>query len=156
MLFLCGKKPLRDAASSPRACKVQFRQNPIQNIIDENKFTLFQAQKSSNLNSKKRWIADSLNIKGEVFIDKKAQEALKSGSSLLPVGVTKILGNFEAGDVILIKNSTQDSIGSGVSSYSSSNLEKIIGKKSKEISSILGYEGRDEIIHKDDLVKIIS
>lgn len=128
------------------------KKNPIHNIINQSNFTFFQAQKSSTLNSKKRWIIDSINIKGEVFIDKKAQEALERGSSLLPVGVKKITGDFMIGDVISIKNTKGENIGSGVSSYCSKDLQKIIGKKTSKIQEILKDDAKDELVNRSELV----
>ena len=74
--------------------------------------------------------------------------------SLLPAGIIDIKGKFSRGDIITILDSDNNKIGIGVSAYDVTDAKKIIGKNSRDISNILGYEGRDEIIHKDDLVKI--
>ena len=74
--------------------------------------------------------------------------------SLLPAGVRKISGVFEKGDHILIKDEKNKECGRGISSFSSLEIEKIKGSHSSEIKNILGYSSREEIIHKDDLVKI--
>ena len=80
----------------------------------------------------------------------------KKNNSLLPAVVAEVGGNFNRGDVISVYFPKKEKIAVGISAYDINEVKKIIGKKSKEIPSILGYEGRDEIIHKDDLVKIIS
>ena len=74
--------------------------------------------------------------------------------SLLPAGIIDIKGSFRRGDVITILSAKQNKVGIGVSAYDFNEAKKIMGKNSKDISKILGYEGRDEIIHKDDLVKV--
>ena len=79
---------------------------------------------------------------------------LSENKSFLPTGVMNIKGNFNRGDVINITNAKNISIGIGVIAYNSSDAKKIIGKNIKDIKNILWYEGRDELIHKDDLVKV--
>ena len=74
---------------------------------------------------------------------------------MLPAGVIEAKGIFYRGDVITILNKKNNKIGIGVIAYDSNETKKIIGRNSREIKDILGYEGRDEIINKDDLVKII-
>ena len=70
--------------------------------------------------------------------------------------MSEIKGKFNRGDVISITNTKNEKIGIGVIAYDSHDTKKIIGKNSKDIKHILGYEGRDEIVHKDDLVKTNS
>ena len=84
---------------------------------------------------------------------KTSQWVLKN-KSLLPTGVLEIKGNFSRGDVISVINEKNEKIGIGVIAYDAYEAKKIIGKNSRDIKYILGYEGRDELIHKDDLVKI--
>jgi len=72
----------------------------------------------------------------------------------LPAGIIKIIGKFNRGDVIRVCDINNNKIGIGVIAYDSHDAKKIVGKNSKDIKNILGYEGRNEIIHKDDLVKI--
>ena len=72
----------------------------------------------------------------------------------MPAGVIEIKGRFHRGDVITVNNEKNKKIAIGVVAYNSTDARKIIGKKSEDIIKILGYETRDELIHKDDLVKI--
>jgi len=114
--------------------------------------TLFLPQKRK-LASRKHWIACALKPKGMLIIDDGAQEAiLKKGKSLLPVGITKVEGNFQFGDSVVIQNQKREEIARGLVNYSNSELEKIIGLSSKEIDRILGYRHYEEVIHRDDLV----
>ena len=84
----------------------------------------------------------------------KLSNAIKNGKSLLPAGVKDVHGFFEKGDHVIIKNQNNDEYGRGLSSFSSKEVQKIKGSHSREIKNILGYSSREEIIHKDDLVKI--
>ena len=127
--------------------------NPIKKIIENKKCTWF-LPKISKLDARKQWIIGSIAPKGEVIIDQGAVKAINNGKSLLPAGVRKINGIFEKGDHILIKDESSKERGRGISSFSSLEIEKIKGSHSSEIKNILGYSSREEIIHKDDLVKI--
>ena len=127
--------------------------NPIKKMIVDNKCTWF-IPKISKLDARKQWIIGSISPKGEVIIDNGAEKALENGKSLLPAGVVKINGNFEKGDHILVKNLDGVECGRGLSSFSSIEIEQIKGSHSSKIKNILGYSSREEIIHKDDLVKV--
>ena len=125
---------------------------PITSINIKNS-TWFHASKTPQ-SSRKQWLLNHLHPSGTVFVDQGASKAIIQNKSLLPAGVTNIIGKFNRGDVISICNQKNKKIGIGVSAYDSNDAKKIVGKKSKDIKYILGFEGRDEIIHKDDLVKI--
>tara|TARA_B100000029_G_scaffold42797_1_gene39733 strand:- start:4824 stop:5930 length:1107 start_codon:yes stop_codon:yes gene_type:complete len=127
--------------------------NPIKEIIAKKKCTWF-LPKVSKLDARKQWIIGSIAPKGEVIIDQGAVKAINNGKSLLPAGVKRINGNFEKGDHILVKDLNNIECARGLTSFSSIEVEKIKGSHSKEIKNILGYSSREEIIHKDDLVKV--
>ena len=127
--------------------------NPIKNIIKKNKCTWF-FPKISKLDARKQWIIGSIAPRGEVVIDQGAVIAIQNGKSLLPAGVKKINGNFEKGDHILVKDLNNMECARGLASFSSKEIEKIKGLHSSKIKNLLGYSSREEIIHKDDLVKI--
>ena len=93
----------------------------------------------------------SINISGSIKIDDGAIEALQKGASLLPSGIKKIDGNFSKGDIIEILSDKGNKLGRGITYYDSSELNLIKGKKSIYIKETLGYEGREEIIHRDYL-----
>jgi glutamate 5-kinase len=102
--------------------------------------------------ARKRWIAGALNPMGVLVIDDGAAQALRRGTSLLPAGVTAVEGSFERGDAVLVKTREGREIARGLSAYASDDARAIAGHKSGEIEAILGYRGRDEMIHRDDLV----
>tara|TARA_B100001996_G_scaffold261194_1_gene203451 strand:+ start:105 stop:1211 length:1107 start_codon:yes stop_codon:yes gene_type:complete len=127
--------------------------NPIKKIREKKNCTWF-LPKVSKLDARKQWIIGSIAPKGEVFIDEGAAKAISNGKSLLPAGVKKIIGSFEKGDHILVKDQNNNEYARGLTSFSSIEIEKIKGSHSSKIKDILGYSSREEIIHKDDLVKL--
>ncbi len=100
----------------------------------------------------KRWIASTLNPAGAITVDNGACQALVKGNSLLPAGVTGIDGGFERGDAVIVKTPDGREVARGLSAYSSADARRIMGHKSREIEELLGYRGREELIHRDDLV----
>jgi glutamate 5-kinase len=81
-----------------------------------------------------------------------AERALRSGKSLLPAGVTALRGRFERGDTVSVQNSDGREVARGIVAYSDTDAARIIGRRSADIPAILGFTGRDELIHRDDLV----
>jgi glutamate 5-kinase len=127
--------------------------NPIDKIISENNCTLF-ISKVSKLDARKKWIISSISPKGELIIDEGAKKALKNGKSLLAAGIKKVSGKFNKGDHIKILDKTNKEFARGLTSFSSNEIEKILGHHSKEIEKILGYTAKSEVVHKDDMVEI--
>jgi len=102
--------------------------------------------------ARKRWIAGSLKPAGRVTVDAGALKALQSGKSLLPAGVTAVEGRFERGDAVLVCDAEGNEVARGLAAYSATDAQRIKGHKSREIEAVLGYRGREELIHRDDLV----
>jgi glutamate 5-kinase len=102
--------------------------------------------------ARKAWIAGAVNPAGALIVDDGAVRALRQGKSLLPAGIVAVEGGFERGDCITVRGRAGNEIGRGLSAYASPDISLIAGHKSDEIETILGYRGRDEIIHRDDLV----
>ena len=127
--------------------------NPIDRIIKQNNFTLF-ISKVSKLDARKKWIISSVSPKGELVIDEGAKKALRSGKSLLATGIKKVNGKFNKGDHIKILDKSNKECARGLCSFSSNEVEKILGHHSKEIEKILGYTAKSEVVHKDDMVEI--
>ena len=106
------------------------------------------------IEKRKRWIAHGLVTSGKVFVDSGAEKAITgNGKSLLPAGIKKISGDFERGSAIEIYIIyTNKPFAKGITNYSKTELEKIIGIKSSDIENILGYSYGETVIHRDDLV----
>jgi glutamate 5-kinase len=102
--------------------------------------------------ARKRWIAGGLAPVGVLTIDAGAARALAQGRSLLPAGVRQVQGSFERGDPVVVHGPDGAQLARGLSAYSCADAERIAGHRSDEIEAILGWRGRDEIIHRDDLV----
>jgi glutamate 5-kinase len=107
--------------------------------------------------ARKRWIGGSLKPSGVLIVDAGAARALSRGKSLLPAGVTAIEGMFERGDPVEVRGPASPEaagpvLARGLSAYSSADAARILGRQSGEIEAVLGWRGRDELIHRDDLV----
>lgn len=102
--------------------------------------------------ARKQWILGSLKPAGTVTVDSGAARALAKGGSLLPAGVTSVEGDFEAGDCVLVTDARGHILGRGLSAYDSGDAARLCGRKSVEFETVLGYRGKDELIHRDDLV----
>jgi glutamate 5-kinase len=113
--------------------------------------TLFPARTSPR-RARKDWIAASLGVAGTLRVDAGAVGALKRGSSLLPAGVTAAEGAFERGDAVLVLAPDGAPVAKGLSAYDAADAQALLGRRTEEIEAILGYRGRDEMIHRDDLV----
>ncbi len=104
--------------------------------------------------ARKQWIAGTLQPKGRLKLDAGAVEALSSGRSLLPAGVTGVEGDFGRGDAVSLLDPDNNEFGRGLIAYAAEEARAIIGQQSAAIPDILGYRGRDEMIHRDDLVLV--
>ena len=102
--------------------------------------------------ARKKWIAGSLEPRGALIVDAGAVRALRSGKSLLPAGVIKVEGGFERGDAVVVRGPDGHELGRGLIAYDAADADKIKGRSSADVLLILGYEGRTEMIHRDDLV----
>jgi glutamate 5-kinase len=102
--------------------------------------------------ARKQWIAGALKPAGVLTIDAGAAGALGRGRSLLPAGVTAVSGSFERGDAVDVRDPTGRVIARGLSAYSSGDVARIMGRRSGEIEKLVGFRGRDEVVHRDDLV----
>jgi glutamate 5-kinase len=106
--------------------------------------------------ARKRWIAGSLAPLGTLVVDEGAARALGRGSSLLPAGVRAVEGSFRRGDPVSVKDAAGHELARGLSAYDSADAARIAGHRSDELEAILGWRGRDEIIHRDDLVLLAT
>ena len=127
--------------------------NPINKIEYKNNCTWF-VSKISKLHARKKWIISSISPRGELIIDDGAKKALRNGKSLLAAGIKKVSGKFNKGDHIKILDNKRNEVARGLSSFSSEEVNKIIGYHSNEIQKVLGYVSKSEVVHKDDMVEV--
>jgi glutamate 5-kinase len=125
--------------------------HPLQHLREGGDATWFIATESP-VAARKRWIAGSLNPGGSVFIDTGAAKALLEGRSLLPAGVTRIEGEFGKGETLAVIDTEGRTLAKGLSNYDAADARKIMGKRRDEIPKSLGYDGPNELIHRDNLV----
>jgi glutamate 5-kinase len=127
------------------------RLNPLTALAEGAACSWFLAA-ANPLTARKRWIAGSLKPVGALAVDAGALTALLAGKSLLPAGVARVEGEFERGDAVRVLSPDGREVARGLSAYSAADARQIRGHKSREIEALLGYRGRDEMIHRDDLV----
>ena len=126
--------------------------NPLLKLHDsQTVFSWFKA-KDNPLNLRKQWISGALQVKGKITIDDGATKAITKGYSILPAGIVSTEGVYEKGDLIKIIDQNKTFIGTGLTHFNNSEVELIKGSKSENIETILGYRGKDEVVHRDDLV----
>ena len=114
--------------------------------------TLFVAT-TAKQTARKQWMADHLQLRGAVVIDDGALAKLRDeGKSLLPIGMTEVVGEFHRGDVIAVRNNQGQDVARGLANYASSEARLIARKPSSEIEKLLGFVGEPEMIHRDNLV----
>jgi glutamate 5-kinase len=121
-------------------------------VIDGTARCSWFVPEASPLSARKKWIKGSLKTAGSLIVDDGAVRALSAGKSLLPAGVTAIDGEFRRGDVVDVKDRKGRVLARGLVAYAAEDARRIAGRKSVEIEKLLGFRGRDEIVHRDDLV----
>jgi glutamate 5-kinase len=131
------------AAGAPR--------HPVRRIEQGGRSTWFRPS-ASPVAARKQWIAGTLKPAGVLRVDDGAARALSAGKSLLPAGVTAVQGRFERGDTVSVQSADGRELARGIVAYADSDALRIIGRRSEEIPALLGFAGRDELIHRDDLV----
>jgi glutamate 5-kinase len=128
-------------------------QHPLQRIEEGARCTWF-VPTSTPLATRKQWIAGTLRPAGAIVVDDGAVRALMGGKSLLPAGVIRAMGRFDRGDTVSIIGPDGSEVARGICAYSDGDAARIIGRQSADIEKVLGFRGREEIVHRDDLVLI--
>ena len=139
------------AAGCRMAIAFGKKPRPLQ-ALDEGAPATWFLPSATPLSARKRWIAGHVAPAGTIRIDDGAVAALGRGKSLLPAGVTGVEGSFERGDLVRVAGPDGREVARGLSAYGAAEMARIAGRRSAEIAAALGYRGRDEIIHRDDLV----
>jgi glutamate 5-kinase len=127
--------------------------HPLKRISSGERCTWFVAQ-SNAMQSRKRWIAGTLQPTGKLIVDDGAKGALTKGKSLLPAGVKSVEGTFSRGDTVSVVLPDGIEFARGLVAYNSADAKRIAGLKSADIQKLLGNDDRDVIIHRDDLVMV--
>lgn len=127
------------------------RDNPLKSVLDGGPCSWFLSP-STPVTARKRWIGGTLEPRGTLVIDDGAAQALSEGRSLLPAGVKRIEGNFSRGDAVLVRTLSGGEIARGLVAFDAADALRVQGRKSKDIPALLGFSGRAEMIHRDNLV----
>ena len=125
--------------------------HPVRRVEEGARCTWFVPH-ATPVTARKQWIAGTLSPAGALIIDSGALRALEEGKSLLPAGVVSARGRFERGDTVSVLSPDGVEVARGIVAYSDVDAARIMGRRSSEIEGILGFRGRDEMIHRDDLV----
>lgn len=125
--------------------------HPLKALKDGARCTIFRAT-ATPAAARKQWLAGALEVRGEIHVDEGAVRALHEGSSLLPVGMVTVAGNFRRGDVVALKDASGTEIGRGLAEYSADDAAKLVGIRSDQIEQVLGYRERATMVHRDELV----
>jgi glutamate 5-kinase len=125
--------------------------HPLRALKDGARCTIFRAS-ATPAAARKQWLAGVLEVRGDLQLDDGAVKALRDGSSLLPVGVVTVSGNFHRGDVVTLKDASGADIGRGLAEYSDEEAARLAGLQSDQIEEALGYRGRAVMVHRDELV----
>ncbi len=130
-------------------------QNALSELVNDKNTssTVFLAQETRS-NARKKWIQSHIRPKGQIVVDSGAALALQTGKSLLPIGVKAVQGSFERGDAVTVHDEKMKHIATGLSAKGSETAARIAGMSSADIAELLGYVGRSELIHRDDLVLV--
>ncbi len=126
-------------------------ERPLQALANGGKRTVFAAE-ATPAAARKQWLAGMLAVCGELRLDAGAAAALENGSSLLPVGMIEVVGNFRRGDAVKLVGVDGQELGRGLAAYASDEAVVIKGCRSEQIEAKLGYRGRSVMVHRDDMI----
>lgn len=126
-------------------------ERPLRALANGGKCTVFAAE-ATPAAARKQWLAGMLAVCGELRLDAGAAAALESGSSLLPVGMTEVIGHFRRGDAVTLVGADGQELGRGLAACASDEAIVIKGCRSEQIEGKLGYRGRSVMVHRDDMV----
>ncbi len=126
-------------------------ESPVKKLIKGGKHTLFRSGENP-AGARKKWILNSPTSKGRIVVDDGAAKALQGKKSLLPIGIKAVEGTFSRGDKVSVFTAKGKELAKGISAYSSGDIVQIMGRRLAEIEKILGFSGREAVIHVDDLV----
>jgi len=124
--------------------------HPLRRIAEGGPCTWFLTG-SNPVSARKTWIAGAIEPKGVLHLDAGAAAAIRTGKSLLPAGVVRVEGGFERGDAVVLRGPDGGEIGRGLIAYDAAEAAMIAGRSSKVIAELLGYSGRAEMVHRDDM-----
>lgn len=127
--------------------------HPLKSLTEGGRHTLFHPAQSRH-QARKRWIMGTLAVSGTLTVDAGAARALQIGKSLLPIGVTKVTGEFDRGDAIAVLNANGAEIARGLAGLDSDEARLVMGKRSDAVLELLGTGNRAALVHRDNMVLV--
>ncbi|UYG08071.1 glutamate 5-kinase [Halomonas sp. M4R1S46] len=125
----------------------------LQRLADGERLGTLLTPERAPMAARKRWLAGQLQVRGSLTLDAGAVKVLRgSGSSLLPVGVKALSGDFVRGDMVLCVDEQGQRVAKGLVNYGADEAQRLLGQPSHRIEAILGYMEAPELIHRDNLV----
>jgi glutamate 5-kinase len=129
--------------------------HPLRALQQGDPHTLFAAAES-RAQARKRWIMGTLDLQGQIWVDAGAVRALLDGKSLLPIGVTRVTGEFVRGDAVAVLDPDGREIARGLVGLDREEADLVKGKNSRAATEILGLHARAELVHRDNLVVLMG
>ncbi len=129
--------------------------HPLKALTEGGLHTLFAAAES-RAQARKRWIMGTLDLAGQIYVDAGAARALLDGKSLLPIGVTRVKGEFVRGDAVAILDPDGREIARGLVGLDREEADLVKGKNSKRAAEVLGFGARSELVHRDNMVVLMG
>jgi glutamate 5-kinase len=129
--------------------------HPLKALTEGGLHTLFAAA-GSRAQARKRWIMGHLDLAGQIYVDAGAAKALLDGKSLLPIGVTRVKGEFVRGDAVAILDPDGREIARGLVGLDREEADLVKGKNSKRAAEMLGLGARSELVHRDNMVVLMG
>jgi len=127
--------------------------HPLRALTEGGRHTLFHPA-HSRAQARKRWIMGTLAVAGTLRVDAGAARALRTGKSLLPIGVTRVEGDFQRGDTVAIVGPEGREIARGLAGFDSDDARLVIGKRSDAVIELLGSSNRGAMVHRDNMVLV--
>ncbi len=128
-------------------------QNVIKRVVKGEAIGTYLSASKGQMAARKQWLGGHMHCAGELILDEGAVKVLRqSGASLLPIGVKEVKGDFKRGEVVSCLSPDGKEMARGLVNYPDEEARKILGKSSKQIADILGYEDDAELIHRDNLI----
>ena len=151
--IIAAKRAARSGAATVIACGREA--NVLSRLADGEAIGTQLVPAASPLVARKQWLADHLQLAGRLVLDAGAAEAVAhKGTSLLPIGVVAVEGEFLRGEALACVDPQGHEVARGLVNYSSDETRLIMRHATREIESILGYMGEPELIHRDNMVSV--
>ncbi|WP_413207485.1 glutamate 5-kinase [Rhodospirillum sp. A1_3_36] len=125
--------------------------HPLKRLREGGRHTWFLPE-GEPMAARKTWISGALKAEGCLTVDEGAAKALSQGRSLLPAGVRAVEGDFQRGAAVRVVDLEGRPLAKGLMAYPAEDARTIMGHQSSEIEALLGYRGREVLIHRDDMV----